>query len=453
MVMTAQNSPGMSRKGVVLAGVLALGGVLVTPIWACPEADKDPCKTSKPAKAPKADKKMVLVVPPEPARPPKAPKPPKPPKAETTFERFMLGQEGDTQSVEKRIKALEKQLEQLHQELKKILHDLPQDRSVPPARRGIAQQPMPAPAPKAYAGTWAVGPGSGISGGSAGACLRGGGPCTGGVVIRTYKLPEGKLGALTELMIRSDVPIRVRPGETEIEVHATCAEHCVFDAFCTMINGQDHKKAYELSEGKLKALSELMVRSDVPILVEPGNQGITVHGTDLEQIVFGAFVRMIQPGAGGEAQATAGGDAAHAYAKALADLAHQYESHAVDQMAEVSALEAALRAYEQQMKAFERQAKKMQQEADKLERKADELEEDADRLFDDAEEARGNKRNELLVKAEALMHKAEAVREKAEALEAQAEELEAQAEELEAEAEAMEDQIEELEELAEAYED
>jgi prefoldin subunit 5 len=401
---------------------------------------------------------MVLVVPPEPARPPKPPKPPKAPQAGTTFERFMLGQEGDTESVEKRIKALEKQLEALHKELKKSLQDMP-DSAAPPRRRGVSQAPMGRAVPSREARGGGIGayaaPGatSGYSGGSAGACLRGGGPCTGGVVIRTYKLPEGKLGALTELMIRSDVPIRVRPGETEIEVHATAAEHCVFDAFCAMVNGKDRKKAYKLSEGKLEALSEFMIRSDVPILVEPGKQGITVHGTDLEQIVFGAFVNMIQPGAGGEAQATAGGDAAHAYAKALADLAHEYESHAVSQMAEMSSMEAALRAYEQQVKAFEKQAEKMQREADKLENKADQLEDDADELFDDAENARGQRRNEMLVKAEALMHKAEAVRQQAEALEAQAEELEAQAEALEDEAESLEDEIEELEELAEAEED
>ncbi|MHC4710018.1 MAG: M56 family metallopeptidase [Planctomycetota bacterium] len=458
MVMTAQNSPRISRKGVVLAGVLAMGGVLVTPIWACPEADKDPCETSKPAKAPKADKKMVLVVPPEPARPPKPPKPPKAPQAGTTFERFMLGQEGETESVEQRIKGLERQLEQLHKELQKILRDMP-DSAAPAPRRGVSQAPMGRAVPSREArgggvGAYAApGPTIGFSAGDTGACLRGGGPCTGGVVIRTYKLPEGKLEMLTELMIRSDVPIRVRPGETEIEVHATPAEHCVFDAFCTMVNGKDRKKAYKLSEGKLKALTEFMVRSDVPILVEPGKEGITVHGTDLELIVFGAFVNMLQPGAGGEARATAGGDAAHAYAKALADLAHEYESHAVSQMADMSSMKAALRAYEQQFKAFERQAEKMQREADRLEEKADQLEDRADEMMDKAEEARGQRRNELMVKAQALMQQADSLRQQAETVEAQAEELEAQAEEIEDQAEEIEDEMEELEELAEAQED
>jgi DNA repair exonuclease SbcCD ATPase subunit len=369
----------------------------------------------------------------------------------------MLGQEGGTKSVEQRIKGLEHQLQQLHNELQKILHDMPES-GAPPQRRGVSQGTLSIEAPEMrMRGLWGVaaaaGPTTGFSAGSGGACLRGGGPCAGGVVIRTYKLPEGKLKMLTELMIRSDVPIRVRPGETEIEVHATAAEHCVFDAFCAMVNGKDRKKAYKLSEGKLEALTEFMVRSDVPILVEGGKSSITVHGTDLEQIVFGAFVRMIQPGAGGEARATAGSDSAHAYAKALADLAHQYESNAVSQLAEMSSMEAAVRAYEQQAKAFAKQASKMEREADRFEDKAEQLEDDAERLFDDAENARGQNRNEMLVKAEALMHKAQALRQQAEALEAQAEELEAQAEEFEDEVEAIEDEMEELEELAEAQED
>jgi predicted nucleic acid-binding Zn-ribbon protein len=451
MVMTAHNSPRISRKGAVLAGMLGLGGLLVTPIWACPEADKDPCRTSKPAKAPKADKKLKLVVPPE---PPRAPKPPRAPQAGTTFERFMSGQEGEMGSVEQRIKALERKLDKLRQELEIILHDLSTS-AAPAPRRGVGQGTLAIEAPeltyRGRAGAYAApGPATGFGSGTGGACLHGGGPCTGGEAIRSYKLPEGKLKALTELMVRSDVPIRVRPGETEIEVHATPAQHCVFDAFCVMINGEDREKRHGLSEGKLEALTELMIRPDVPILVEPGEEAITVHGTDLEQLVFRAFVKMIEPGA---AQETAGGDAAHAYARALAQLAHQYESSAAAQVAEMSSLEAALRAYEQQAKVFAKQASKMQREAEKFEHKADKLEDDADRLFDDAEHVSGHARNQLLVEAEALMKRADALRQQAEALERQAEELEYQAETLEEQAEAVEDQMEELEELAEAHED
>ncbi|MHC4218162.1 MAG: M56 family metallopeptidase [Planctomycetota bacterium] len=447
MVMTAQNSPRLSRKGVFLAGLLTLGGLLVTPIWACPEADKDPCDTGKSAKSAKVDKKLKVVVPPAPraARAPRAPKPPKPPRpaqAGTTFERYMYGEGGDTGAVEKRIKGLERKLEQLHEELQKLLHDLPQTGGVP---RGYSQGNLAIEVPEIAIAT---GVASGSGHGKAGACLRGGGACTGEVVVRTYKLPEGKLGALTELMILDDVPIRVRPGSVEIEVHATPAEHCIFDAFCVMINGKDKAESYGLSGAKLEALSELMVRSDVPILVEPGRNGIKVHGTDLEQIVFGAFVNMINPGGVPKAQKTSG-DATQAYAKALANLAHQYESNASAQLAEIQGLQAAMRSLEKQAQAFERQADKLEHQADKLEDKADQLEDDADEAFDKAEEAQGQKRHELLARAEAFMHKAEALRQQAEALEAQAETIAAEAERFEDEAESLEDQIEDIEDLEE----
>jgi hypothetical protein len=56
------------------------------------------------------------------------------------------------------------------------------------------------------------------------------------VVVRSYELPEGKLKELTELMIRSDVPIGVRPLDGKIEVHATPRQHKIFKAFVELIN-------------------------------------------------------------------------------------------------------------------------------------------------------------------------------------------------------------------------
>lgn len=118
-------------------------------------------------------------------------------------------------------------------------------------------------------------------------------------LIRAYELPEGKLEALTALMIRSDVPILVAPQEDRIEVHATAAHHAAFERFVELINpGEKSVRAYNLSPGKLEALTELMVRADVPVLVEPGAEDIKVHGTGIEQAVFGEFAMMIAPDSG-----------------------------------------------------------------------------------------------------------------------------------------------------------
>lgn len=58
----------------------------------------------------------------------------------------------------------------------------------------------------------------------------------GAIVVRSYKLPKGKLQALTALMIRDDVPIRVRAAGDGIEVHATPRQHEIFSAFLRIIH-------------------------------------------------------------------------------------------------------------------------------------------------------------------------------------------------------------------------
>lgn len=56
-----------------------------------------------------------------------------------------------------------------------------------------------------------------------------------GSVSRTYTLSEGKLRALSDLMSRQDVPIWVTPGEDAIEVLATPQQHEIFAAFLGLI--------------------------------------------------------------------------------------------------------------------------------------------------------------------------------------------------------------------------
>jgi len=56
-----------------------------------------------------------------------------------------------------------------------------------------------------------------------------------GIVVRTYKLSGGKLEDFTKLMVRSDVPIRVRPVDDGLEVHATKKQHKTIAAFLEAI--------------------------------------------------------------------------------------------------------------------------------------------------------------------------------------------------------------------------
>jgi beta-lactamase regulating signal transducer with metallopeptidase domain len=131
-------------------------------------------------------------------------------------------------------------------------------------------------------------------------------------VVRRYELPEGKLKALTNLMLRADVPVAVSPSDECIVVHGTAAQHGVFKAFVKLIHEDKKsppcrgsttskekkvfKQAYTLPEGKLKELTTLMVRSDVPVVVSPSPDAIKVHGTTAQQAVFADFVDLIHPG-------------------------------------------------------------------------------------------------------------------------------------------------------------
>jgi beta-lactamase regulating signal transducer with metallopeptidase domain len=65
-------------------------------------------------------------------------------------------------------------------------------------------------------------------------------------------------------------------------------------------------REYRLSsEGKLKALTELMARDDVPVLISPMDDAIQVHGTKAQQMIFKAFVDMIDPKKGSESTESA----------------------------------------------------------------------------------------------------------------------------------------------------
>jgi hypothetical protein len=65
----------------------------------------------------------------------------------------------------------------------------------------------------------------------------------GEVIPRVYSLPQGKLEALTQLMSRSDVPILVRRQENGLEVQATDRQHRIFAAFIRMIDPSAERRA------------------------------------------------------------------------------------------------------------------------------------------------------------------------------------------------------------------
>ncbi|HPF40059.1 MAG TPA: M56 family metallopeptidase [Phycisphaerae bacterium] len=126
------------------------------------------------------------------------------------------------------------------------------------------------------------------------------------IVNRTYQLPEAKLKALTRLMSRSDVPTRIQSVPGGILVMAPEADQAKFAAFVEMITGKgmDDAQSYKLPQGKLEALTELMALDDVPVLVHPGDEEIGVQGGALIQRTFRDFLTLLGPR--GTAAATGG---------------------------------------------------------------------------------------------------------------------------------------------------
>lgn len=214
----------------------------------------------------------------------------------------------------------------------------------------------------------------------------------GEVIVRRYALPRGKLDALAGLMIRDDVPIRVRHAGDAIEVHATSRQHEVFRAFCQMLDSD----GVRVSGQELRLVPEL-------------------------QAVLERHEAMMERAAASRAEAAAARTEAEA-----------------------------LRA---EMRNREREARQVSDEADRLERRAERLHQQAESIRERVEDRDGAGRDEMLRHADGLMQEAAALIEEAERLRTEAEAAEARNEMLDWQAEDAEERAEMLEEEAREYEE
>jgi len=492
MVMSHQLTPKLTYGGIVLACALAAGSWLAAPTLACPPKDKDAAKAPKAAEytaaAEAAVKALEAIKIADPAVIAVAmPGPPDPAqRAESTFEQYLKYGDPDVlkqMGLDERMARLEKQLDALMRKLGQWGEHLDIDLSgieIPtlPELADIKEMPQFADLPKdvtkilesKLGPTYQKALGTYMS-------MAGPPPAQQQETIaRCFKLPEGKLEALMELMVRADVPVLVSPGQGCIEVHGTPQQQIIFEAFCLMINGEDQVKQYPLSAGKLEALSKLMVRPDVPIFVSPGDKGIEVHATDLEQHVFEAFIKMIEPGEAAKGKVKGGtyvpAPAPPKAPKAMkapkppkapkamkapkppkAPKALEYERKAVAQVQELQKLSAMLKSLEKQASSLEMKAEQVWQKAEELEQKAEQLEEQADEIEEGADDLKGEARLKAIQHANELMLKAQQLENESRLLEAKAEALEEQAEALEEQAEGIEERIEEIQDAAGSHDD
>ena len=173
-------------------------------------------------------------------------------------------------------------------------------------------------------------------------------------------------------------------------------------------------RSYELPKGKLKPLTQLMIRQDVPVLVSPHDDHIDVQGTERQQAIFKAFVDMIHPDGRSSAEA----------------LIWEEHSLASEALARRLALEGEAGTAEIRARLLEQRAHEFQDRSQQLENRAEELQDAAESLHEEMKQR-------ALEQAATLSNQAQILEEQAESAEREAEELRARAEELTARSESL----------------
>ena len=342
----------------------------------------------------------------------------------TTFERHMQGRFDDAamQELEARLRAIEERFEQLE----RAMHGMhghpgasvPQIERIAPALQELRTQLHGALSPEAVEGLVAQAdiPVTvyGTGGQDAVALYNLATADNGETVSRSYRLPEGKLQEFTELMIRSDVPILVTPGEGEITVHATSRQHAIFEAFLRLIDPENQPAPTAGGGAGFGGGGAFLIPGDDRCAPA---RGALMHGAHEAEI--------------------------QARAEAMAQ-----REQARHMRANARALENEMRARERQAQSFERQADRVRERADRMNEQADDLRAHMDGSVDESAMAEFESRladllaqiETLLAEADALTSEAETQAVEAERIAAEAEAIEAQADDFEALAESIEEE-------------
>lgn len=198
-------------------------------------------------------------------------------------------------------------------------------------------------------------------------------------------------------------------------------------------------REYRLPPGKLEALSELMARQDVPIWIERGQGKIVVHATPEQHEVFAAFVKLINPDGSTGAGASTGG-ASPALIRSLLGQTRAPASVNLDQLrAHLEALESRRDQREERLDALRERAEEMREKAESLREMADELREKAEDAANDAA------KEALRQAEQALSAESSGLENQATDIEAQAAAVESEFESMESAIASLESQIESLE--------
>lgn len=399
MVMTSSRKPRLTAMGASLAVLVASVGTFITPTLACPPDKKEPNREGK--------KATIVAV----QAPPKADAAPTPPAApavakprgfvaetraqvssdDSTFDRYMEGRGGQPEHVQERLERIERRLEAITRHLEQM------------SRRGAqAGQAGPSELDRVVVAN----PGHVMVDVDDDESL-----------ALAYILPGGKLGSLSALMARQDVPVLVRPESSRLIVFATPEQHEAFRNFAVLIHPEGVR--VETLEGEPAGV--LVLDADEAEWEEEQECG----------------------------ERAAEREALRAEARSLRGAARGVRSQAQN--------------YESQARQVRRQVDQVHRESERTYDRAEQREERAEHFREKAEAYKEKaydtgsqekreqylaKAQEYLASAELLMAEAKALHEQAEALHMRAEELEYQAEEMAEVAEDLEEEAEELNEEA-----
>jgi beta-lactamase regulating signal transducer with metallopeptidase domain len=173
--------------------------------------------------------------------------------------------------------------------------------------------------------------------------------------------PAGAMGVFSTNAPRSAGQAETRAGAGQA-VRAYSVARSPQAPIAIAEGGPDVAREYRLPEGKLQALANLMIREDVPVLIESHGDKIVVHAPEGKQRVFAAFVHLIHPGAEAPQgmwmtvpapEGVPGRPSAEAFRK--------------DQERQVEQLRRQLREMEQQQRSTERSAERARERSDAFE--------------------------------------------------------------------------------------
>lgn len=276
--------------------------------------------------------------------------------------------------------------------------------------------------------------------------------------VRTYKISNaGKAKALCDLMIRQDVPIRVSPQESGIEVHGTPAQQETFKAFLDMIEGKSggasgfrmgtgqnlfgavEKAKVEKSAQAAEELAKVYAER-AGKFADAGKEWAKLYAVNGDQ-----YRQQLQELIAAQTAHVTDAAVREKLAEALANV--DGSQHSVQEA--LTRLRSHARASQDQAGELRRQAEALERQAEGMERQMDRLRERAEQLREKADSMKGEKSERSESEADSIQETADAKAAEMDALLAQVDEITTRADQVEGMADVIESTADTIQEFLE----